>query len=93
MTNKELIEIANMELRDQLEAERVKVKKLEEKLKIDNEDIGTLLTDNKKFMELADKYKGLLKECQLLLFDNGFTFDKEDRKKCVDLLARLSEAL
>lgn len=28
MTNKELIEIANMELRDQLEAERVKVKKL-----------------------------------------------------------------
>ena len=65
MTNKELISIANMELRDQLEAERVKVK----------------------------KYKKLLKECQLLLFDNGFTFDKEDRKKCVDLLARLSEVL
>ena len=31
MTNKELISIANMELRDQLEAERVKVKELEEK--------------------------------------------------------------
>ena len=30
MTNKELISIANMELRDQLEAERVKIKKLEE---------------------------------------------------------------
>ena len=31
MTNKELISIANMELRDQLEAERVKIKYLEEK--------------------------------------------------------------
>ena len=33
MTNKELISIANMELRDQLEAERVKVEKLKELLK------------------------------------------------------------
>ena len=32
MTDKELISIANMELRDQLEAERVKVKKLEERI-------------------------------------------------------------
>lgn len=45
MTNKELIEIANMELRDQLEAERVKVKKYKEQLEIYKRTIAYALDD------------------------------------------------
>ena len=61
MTNKELISIANMELRDQLEAERVKVKKLEEQLKIAINALKTcrttqttIVTDKREVMYIWD---------------------------------------
>ena len=55
MTNKELISIANMELRDQLEAERVKVKKMKEVLKECRRYVGTWGFDDKPLLQQIDK--------------------------------------
>ena len=71
MTNKELIKIANMELRDQLEAERYRVKELEDKLKIAINDVRWIAEHSDKFdnsCSIADQLDNIKSQCFATLY-------------------------
>ena len=71
MTNKELISIANMELRDQLEAKEQMIKELTEKLKIAINDVRWIAEHSDKFdnsCSIADQLDNIKSQCFATLY-------------------------
>lgn len=65
---------------------------------IDNKDYYLLEIDDAVIaLENKDaeinELRNLLKECEKLLFDNGFLFPERDRKKVIEILTEINKGI
>lgn len=55
--------------------------------------VDEMMSVKEEVIEKNKRIEKLLKECQILLFNNGFLFNKPDRQKAINLICKITNEL